>query len=299
MKQLNGHKPRFLNLSVEGYEDQLSPQLRGLVRDFARQMVSVYDERVSGCLELVKAYPNDEWIQKHWTPENIEKFGSGKDQLRALETIRSKPFEQITWGDVHNARAQDEEGAVTAIAALHEGAADHISAGIFATDVVGFRTPFERAQFSVIRNSFIEEWQPRGGIEAGLVDMLAQAYVGWQFWLSRSFAMAHNENSVREQKAKTKNRYDEGQWQPPRVSYVEALEQATQMADRFQRMFLRALRQMRDLRRYASPVTIHNPQQVNIAAEGGQQINSQKGARGKKRKAKASARPPLKMAAKS
>jgi hypothetical protein len=40
-------------------------------------------------------------------------------------------------------------------------------------------------------------------------------------------------------------------------------------------MFLRTLRQMRDLRRYQMPVTINNPKQVNIAADGGQQVNVQ------------------------
>jgi hypothetical protein len=40
-------------------------------------------------------------------------------------------------------------------------------------------------------------------------------------------------------------------------------------------MFLRILRQMRDLRRYASPVIVQNAGQVNIAADGGQQVNVQ------------------------
>jgi len=48
----------------------------------------------------------------------------------------------------------------------------------------------------------------------------------------------------------------------------EAVEHAAQVADRYNRLFLRTLRQMRDLRRYQVPVTINNLQQVNIAAEG-------------------------------
>jgi hypothetical protein len=44
------------------------------------------------------------------------------------------------------------------------------------------------------------------------------------------------------------------------------------VADRFNRIFMRTLRQLRDLRRY-SPVTINNPNQVNIANDGGQQVN--------------------------
>ena len=106
-----------------------------------------------------------------------------------------------------------------------------------------------------------------------MVDTLAQCYFAWQYWLTRSFQVANNQDTVIEQRAKNKKseraRYDEGDWQPPRVTAIEYLEHCTQMADRFNRMFLRVLRQMRDLRRYSVPVTINNPKQVNIAADGG------------------------------
>ena len=39
---------------------------------------------------------------------------------------------------------------------------------------------------------------------------------------------------------------------------------------------LHAYGNLRDLRRYNVPVTINNPQQVNIAAAGGQQVNVSK-----------------------
>jgi hypothetical protein len=38
-------------------------------------------------------------------------------------------------------------------------------------------------------------------------------------------------------------------------------------------MYFRAVRNLRDWRRYTPQVTINNPQQVNIAGNGGQQIN--------------------------
>jgi hypothetical protein len=50
------------------------------------------------------------------------------------------------------------------------------------------------------------------------------------------------------------------------------------------------MRQMRDLRRYSVPVTINNPKQVNIAAEGGQQVNVQAKKRKKTPKAMSAAR---------
>jgi hypothetical protein len=62
--------------------------------------------------------------------------------------------------------------------------------------------------------------------------------------------------------------------QHPRVGEQNAIEHAMQIMDRYNRLFLRTLRQLRDLRRYSTPITINNPQQVNIAADGGQQLNT-------------------------
>lgn len=62
----------------------------------------------------------------------------------------------------------------------------------------------------------------------------------------------------------------EGYWQPPRLGTAEALEQSAAMADRFNRLFLRTLRALRDLRRYAGPVIVQRAAQVNVGA---QQVN--------------------------
>ena len=51
---------------------------------------------------------------------------------------------------------------------------------------------------------------------------------------------------------------------------AEAIEQAMAMGDRFNRIFLRTLRALRDLRRYAPTVVVQNAGQVNV---GGQQVN--------------------------
>ena len=52
-------------------------------------------------------------------------------------------------------------------------------------------------------------------------------------------------------------------------SEAGAVDQAHRLADGYNRQFLRVLRQLRDLRRYA-PVVIQNAQQVNV---GNQQLN--------------------------
>lgn len=68
------------------------------------------------------------------------------------------------------------------------------------------------------------------------------------------------------------NGHDDGYWTRPTITEVQSLGQAVQMADRWKRIYIRTLRQLRDLRRLA-PVTINNAGQVNIAAEGGNQVN--------------------------
>jgi hypothetical protein len=61
-----------------------------------------------------------------------------------------------------------------------------------------------------------------------------------------------------------------GGWDPPRVSEAQAIEQTATMIDRFNKILLRTLRALRDLRRYAPAVVIQNAGQVNV---GGQQVN--------------------------
>jgi hypothetical protein len=276
MKKLDeGYKPRFLNMSVEGYEKELSPELRALVDEFARQMVEEYHDRRQGALDLFKRYPDDDWMKERYAPGNLEKFASGADDKEAIDRLRKKPFKEIDNHDIQAALEQDPKAAALAVKAIHDGAADYVSAGLYASNAIGFNKPFERAQFMFIRNGFMDDWQPRGAIEAGLVDMLAQSYVAWQFWLKQSFDVANHLDDVREQVKKSKDPYEAGTWNPPRLTASEYLERATQMADRFQRVFLRTLRQMRDLRRYMSPVIVQNAGQVNIASDGGQQVNVQ------------------------
>lgn len=151
---------------------------------------------------------------------------------------------------------------------------------------VGYMKQFWNiARYLGVRESFIDDWQPKGGIEVALIDMLAQCYFQWQYWLEQT--VRRSETTVREEHpeysqwmARREKEYrtegwTTGDWDRPYVTEQQAIEHAVQMADRFHRIFTRTLRQLRDLRRY-SPVTINNPNQVNIANDKGQQVNISK-----------------------
>ena len=60
------------------------------------------------------------------------------------------------------------------------------------------------------------------------------------------------------------------QLQLPRVNAFQAIDQAAAMVDRFDKLFMRALRQLRDLRRYTPTVVVQRAEQVNV---GQQQLN--------------------------
>ncbi len=137
------------------------------------------------------------------------------------------------------------------------------------------------ARYIGVRESFIAEWNPQGGIELSLIDMLTQAYFQWQYWLEqtvkRSRTREREEHPAYVQWKETRTElnkqigWSDGFWLRPTVTEEQALDQAIQISDRWNRIFMRTLRQLRDLRRYA-PVTI-NTGQVNIAADGGNQVN--------------------------
>ena len=128
---------------------------------------------------------------------------------------------------------------------------------------MGCNEPWDRARFLVVRRAFIEDWRPANGIERTLIDGMAQAFTAWQYWLN-----IHLGRTCYDWEYETEAREQGRQWKPTRIGAAEAIEQSAAMADRFNRIFLRTLRALRDLRRYA-PVTIQNAGRVNIA---GQQV---------------------------
>jgi hypothetical protein len=116
-----------------------------------------------------------------------------------------------------------------------------------------------------------------------MIDMLVQSFYLYLYWNEVSATRCETEmradppewikeRAYRDQKFPGKREH--GYWNPPYAHEQEAVEHAAQMADRYLRAFQRTLRAMRDLRRYSSQVTINNPAQVNIATDGGHQVNA-------------------------
>jgi hypothetical protein len=175
-----------------------------------------------------------------------------------LELMETRP-ESIGWHDIAFAEEAEPGSAAVILERLRREARSELKSGSRAAYAVAAELgPWARIRFQELRESFIEEYQPQGGIQMRMIEMLAQTYTAYELWMS--FHPAANIE------------FDSCQLYG---TVFDRFERAAAMADRFLRLFLRVQRHLRDLRRYAVPLTINNARQVNIAAEGGQQVNLQ------------------------
>lgn len=194
-----------------------------------------------------------------------------KETLRIYECRRNyvaglQP-QQVTWGHIAAVAQVNTEDALTLWARVRKAADDELESSKRGAEVAGHNAnPFARAQYLAIRDAFADQWQPQGGIESAMIEMMALAYSLQLYWST----VAHDRAvSVHNDQRDQLKRFASSGWKSPYQSEADAVDQAHRLADGYNRQFLRVLRQLRDLRRYA-PVVIQNAQQVNV---GNQQVN--------------------------
>lgn len=213
-------------------------------------------------------------------------YEEAKEQLTSLMRLPFQSLNFIDLFELHEAapRVAERFWEYTKDEGRKEFESGHLAANI-AFPVGYMKQVWNIARYLGVRESFIAEWQPKGGIEIALIDIMTQSYFQWQYWLEQTVKRSETrerdehpeyvEWQIRRKNNNYQPSWSDGFWLRPTVSEKEALENAVQLADRWNRIFMRTLRQLRDLRRY-SPVTINNPNQVNIATDGGQQVNVSK-----------------------
>ncbi len=227
------------------------------------EVLSVARELAHGYATLVESY-RESWGITH-AEADAKARGDGGDRSW-VEKYLTDPPDQLSWWSLSSLVEHDPDKGYAAWERVKQEARKELESGHRAARALEWDgSPWERARFLALRETFRAEWQPRGGIEATLVDTLAQAHSTYLFWLERLHIQAASEGKVEDAKLKK-----EGYWQPPRLGTSEALEQSAAMAERFNRLFLRTLRALRDLRRYTGPVIVQQAGQVNVGA---QQVN--------------------------
>lgn len=205
------------------------------------------------------------------------------------QAVKTAPSTSLGWQDFSMvAEADAEEGALLWERIRREARRDLRSGHLAAQSCeVEYDRPIQRARFLEIRSALIESWQPQNGMEIILIDQMTAAYAQQLHW-TEEYSRRSRETAAEIQEDITYRRQSEshgfryGSWMPPKQREADAIEQAFLMADKWNRIFLRVLRQLRDLRRLCPPVIINNGGQVNV---GQQQVNTATaGTRGKKRR---------------
>lgn len=186
----------------------------------------------------------------------------------SLQRILERPPRDVEWWALQHLAGHDPKVALAKWEEIKQAARDDLASGHHFVNEVVLGTPYERGVFLAVRHAFKEQWKPQNAGEQLMVDMLSQLFCEHLFWL-RSLQTRANLDAENEKVDVTRT----GAWKPSRISDYEAIEQSAEMVDRFNRLFLRTLRALRDLRRWAVNVNITNPGQVNIAQ---QQVNAAK-----------------------
>lgn len=200
-----------------------------------------------------------------WRPSDPEAAMRGWAE-RTLE----RPTKHLEWGSldaVHEVFGDEEYQRLWA--RVGEEARLSIESGDDAINLVQpYGSPADYARLLVIRQGLLDEWSPRPGTEATLVDMLVQTRFMYETWLQKHLHYASHECAGLTATDKEMKAY--GAWFPPRLSESEAVQLSAMMVTRFQNQFMKLVRAIRDLRRLSPSLFIQNAGQVNV---GQQQVN--------------------------
>jgi hypothetical protein len=177
------------------------------------------------------------------------------------------PPDQISWLDLHLIARIDPDRAAARWEEIKRAALEELRTGHQAAKAVETVTDsaWPRAQFLALREELLADWRPRNGIERQLIDTMAQAQAGYMSWLRTLTVRTNLESHTNDRRVQ-----EEGKWGPPRQSDADAVDQAASMMDRFNRIFLRTLRALCEMRRQSARVVVKNGGQMNVAQ---QQVN--------------------------
>jgi hypothetical protein len=183
------------------------------------------------------------------------------------EHVRQTPPGQASWYDLQDLTNRDPDLAVQAWENIKNAALEELQSGHRAAVAVDgcYGSPWDRARFLALRADLASNLEPRNGIEWQLIDTMAQAQAFVLSWMAT--LMGRMTIDTRYLK---KHMEERAPWEPPRLSEAETMDQASAMVDRFNRIFLRTLRALQELRRHTPMVLVQNARQVNV---GERQVN--------------------------
>jgi hypothetical protein len=183
------------------------------------------------------------------------------------------PSDQITWHDLALHARNEPDSWQDVWNRIRDEAAVEVTSGHRAASVVATgceHGPLERARFLRAREDLRREWDPAPGSESMLIDMLAQIQAVWEIWLARHICPLQQETIAITESGLEVHRRLGDSTRDFMDTFAGSPELTAEMVDRFNRVYLRTLRALRDLRRMAPQVLVQHAGQVNV---GEKQVN--------------------------
>ena len=232
-----------------------SAELSALVPSGQAEINAVADEMAKAYRNMLKYYIREYKMSPADAMKYMDDQGVSDEWI---EQIKQTPARQLSWKQLADMEEHTPGSSVAKWEEVKAEMREYVFNGSLASDVLRDTSPIERAKYGALLESLCMDWQPRSGIEHALMEQMALSLMRTLEWQR---ILSNWTNWID---------FDCKDDKMPRVSTAEAIGRATEMIDRFNRMFLRTLRSLRDLRRYNAPVIVQNAGQVNV---GGQQIN--------------------------
>jgi hypothetical protein len=198
----------------------------------ARELAAAYREKVGRCKHEL-GLSTEEAVAKADEPSPVSH----------LLRISLLPPEEVTWADCEELNRSSPEKALALWEEVKQAALEELGSGHRAGGTLLDRDPraFELARFLAVRTELTEGWRPQNGVERLLLDQMAVAHSAVLDWMQKLAQQADDQGA----------------------------EQAASMVDRFNKMFLRLLRGLCDLRKVPMAVVVQNVGPVNV----GPQVN--------------------------
>ena len=194
---------------------------------------------------------------------------------------------QVSWNDLGRLMEHEPERGRDLWFAIKAAARHELATGVRGANALEGpmsmqRSPWQRARYLAIVDALNDDLRPRGALEALMIQRIASTYelcLRWQalaierqeleVWQGESMVRQERERMSAAQRER--HRLEHG-YLPPRLSQAEAIQEAALMADRFERAFLRLVREFRNQRRVFASLVVAGGQ-VNIT-DGPQQVNN-------------------------
>jgi hypothetical protein len=216
--------------------------------DLAREVAAAFSRMVKGFQEYYKLT----------TQEACTRAAEPAADQRTQ--VMNAPPDQISWFDLCSLEKLNPELVIQRWEEIKQAAREELNTGHRAARLMEFdgNSCWPRARFLAIRAELRDAWRPRDAQEAHLIDQMAQCQTFVERWQEVLVALTSLANLGLLPRNKL------GESKLPRVAEVEAIREAAELIERFQKLYWMALRALQNQRRLHPRILIRRAKQVNF-----------------------------------